>query len=331
MGKISIILKSICVSALLCLTAPSLAQNSVSPDAAPAQFIEDASEATDALVRQMSDDEIANELSNPVTTLRSIATDIQFRSFQGSLPDAGDKTSLIYLIKPSFPIPLSNGKNILLRATIPIYKDQPIWGLPTDHPLWVVDKDYAEFRIRQSPEITPSSGGFLPSHDHLADISFDIAYGGVNDKGFISMFGIVGVLPVSQDISASRDQFLLGPEVAFGKSADWGIIGAWATHLTTISGNSFVNTNETSVKVFFSYRLGNGWQFVANPEITYDWEAQSGEKLSLPIGGGISKTTRFGRMPLKLAFEIHNYIASADRFAPKWLLTFSITPVFGNP
>jgi hypothetical protein len=319
------------MSVLFGLSASIMAQNKAGLDAAAGQSSEDTGETTGASDWKMSTDEIAKELSNPVTALRSIAADFEFRTFQGSLPGADDKSSWIYLFTPSFPIPLSNGKNILLRATIPLYKDQPIWGLPVDHPLWQVDLDYAEFRIRQSPEITPSSGGFLPSHDHLADISFDVAYGGVSDNGFISMYGIVSVLPTSQDISASRDQWLLGPEVAFGKSADWGVIGGWVKHLTDITGGNSINTNETSLKLFFAYGLGNGWQIISNPVITYDWEAVSGEELSLPIGGGFAKTTRIGRMPYKLAFEIHNYVASADRLAPEWLLTLSFTPVIGNP
>ena len=312
--------KSICISIFFSLSASASAQTTASPDV-------DTGDAG----REMSVDEIAKELSNPVTALRSIAIDAEYRTFEGSLPGASDKDSMIYVLTPSYPIPLSNGKNILLNARIPINRDQPIWGLPMDHPLWQVDVDYAEFRIRQSPEITPSSGGFLPSHDHLDDISFDVAYGGVSDSGFISMYGIATVFPVSQDISASRDQWLLGPEVAFGKSADWGIAGARVAHLTDITGGNGISTNETTVKVFFAYGLGNGWQLISNPRITYDWEAVSGEELSLPIGGGVSKTTRFGRMPFNMAFEVQSYVVNADRFAPKWLFTFSVTPVFGNP
>ena len=45
------------------------------------------------------------------------------------------------------------------------------------------------------------------------------------------------------------------------------------------------NTNETSVRLFFAMGLGNGWQLVSNPEIIYDWEAASDNKLLLPLGG----------------------------------------------
>jgi hypothetical protein len=275
-------------------------------------------------------DEIAKELYNPVTALRSLGNDLEYRQYKGSLPGSNDWSAWVYQFKPSIPFQLSNGRNLLLRATIPIYLDQPVWEIWEDHPIWEVDRSYADFLLRQSPQATPDSGFFQDSHDHLADISFDVAYGGVSERGFISMFGIAALMPTSQDISASRDQFLLGPEIALGKSADWGVIGAWVTHLTDITGDSGFSTNETSLKVFFAYGLGNGWQIVSNPTILYDWEADGGNELLLPIGGGFAKTTRIGSTPVKLAFELHHYVESAERFGPEWLFTFNLTPVISK-
>ncbi len=54
----------------------------------------------------MTIDEIAKELSNPVTALRSIVNEIEFRNFQGDLRDASDQTNLAYRFSPSFPFKL---------------------------------------------------------------------------------------------------------------------------------------------------------------------------------------------------------------------------------
>jgi hypothetical protein len=281
-------------------------------------------------VEVMSEDEIARELSNPVTALRSIVNEIEFRSFQGDLPEAGDQNGLVYRFEPSFPFQLKNGKNILVRASIPLNLQEPEWDVDINHPIWEVDRDYIEFLLRQSPQVTPDSGHFRTVHSHMSDISYDVAYGGVSDSGFISMYGIAGVFPTSQNISGSRDQALLGPEIAFGKSAQWGVIGAWVKHLVNISGDESFDTNETSIDLFFAYGLGNGWQIISNPTILYDWEADSGNELLLPLGGGVSKTTRLGNVPLKMDLEIQNFIVSPDRYGPQWLLSFKITPVISN-
>ena len=280
-------------------------------------------------------DEIAKELSNPVTALASIRTDMEYRTYQGDLPAAGDQSNTVFVIKPSLPIPLKNGKNILMRATIPIYVDMPTWQVPFGHPLWIQDFDYPDFRLRQSPQITADTGQFISVHGHVGDIGFNFAYGGVSDNGFISMYGLAIALRTSTNISASRNQILFGPEIAFGKSSDWGVIGAWVTHLTNISdgdlGGDLYDTNETYVEVFFAYGLGNGWQIFSEPKLTYDWEADSGNELLLPLGAGISKTLRVGKTPLKMAFEIENFVVSPDRFGPEWMFTFSFTPVIRNP
>jgi len=283
------------------------------------------------LADELSLDEVAKELSNPVTALASIKTDFEYRAYQGDLPGSDDQSNMMFLIRPSVPIPLKNGKNILMRATIPIYQDMPAWQVPFGHPLWIQDFDYPDFRLRQSPQITAETGEFASVHGHVGDLGFDFAYGGVSDSGFISMYGIATVLETSTNISASRNQWLLGPEFAFGKSTDWGVIGAWVTHLTNIPQEDSYNTNETSVELFFAYGIGNGWQVFSSPVMTYDWEADSGNEMMLPIGAGLSKTTRIGSMPLKLAFELENFVISPDRFGTQWLFTFSLTPVFSNP
>ena len=144
------------------------------------------------------------------------------------------------------------------------------------------------------------------------------------------MLGLNTVLPVSTDTSNSRHQLQIGPEYSFGKITDWGIAGARLKHMIDVVGDDDFDTNITSMNVFFAYGLGNGWQIISNPTILYDWEADSGNELLLPIGAGVSKTTRFGRTPVKFEIELQKYIETSRRFGPEWLFTFSITPVLSK-
>ena len=165
----------------------------------------------------------------------------------------------------------------------------------------------------------------------MADIGFDLAYGGVSDTGLMTMYGIVGALPTATDDAVGKDQWQLGPEFAIGKLTDWGIYGVLATHLFDVAGEDSFDTNMTSLNVFFAYGLGNGLQFFSGPIITYDWEADSGNKLSLPLGGGLSKTLKMGKTTVKMSFQVQKYVKSPDRFGPDWLIKFSIAPVISNP
>jgi len=275
-------------------------------------------------------DDIAMELSNPVTALRSMAVDFEGTTFQGSLPDADGRAAMRTVLTPSWPFKLRNGNNILLRATIPINSDQPLWELASwDHS--------AEWRLRQREDIRLEQGFLARGHDHLDDTGIDIAYGGVSDNGFIGMLGLSIVLGNSEDGTASRDQLLMGPEFVLGKVTSWGLFGARVKHLTDVHekykprGPDYPwDTNETTAKIFFAYAMGNGWQIESNPTILYDWEAISDHEWTVPIGAGVSKTMRLGRVPVKLAFDLQKYVVSPDRLGPDWQLTFSLTPVLST-
>lgn len=271
-------------------------------------------------------DKIAIDLVNPVSSLGSVYNDFGYRTYQGDLPGANDQSKWDYVITPSIPFPLDNGKNIIFRMAIPISLGEPTY--------YADNEEYTEWRIRQFADTMPRDGYFFDGHGYLGDLEFELAYGGVNDNGWITMYGLSLILPSSQDGSIERDQTLIGPEFALGKITDWGIAGAWLTQLTSVSDPDArdyeYDSNLTSLKVFFAYGLGNGWQVISNPNIEYDWEGASGNKLSLPIGIGLAKTARWGKMPFRVSFEIQNYLSSPDAFGPDWLLRFNFTPVVWN-
>ena len=272
----------------------------------------------------MSLDEIAIDIINPVGDLSLLVNHFDYSSFQGDLPEAGEQSNWNYALTPVIPIGLSNGRKLILRATLPISFGTPAYVTE--------NRDYADWLIRQRADTLPYDDYFVGGHGHLDDITYDIAYGGVNENGLISMFGVAGVFPTSQDGSVERDQYLLGPEIALGKIYDWGILGAWAKHLVDVAESvpTDYSTNETSIKLFFAMGLGNGWQLISNPEIVYDWEAADNNELLLPLGGGVSKTLRLGRLPMKMDLEFFGYLETPDAFGPEWMLTFSVTPLIPN-
>ena len=88
-------LKYLVVIALLGMPVSSLAASTVDND-----------QDDDTSQPVMTVDEIAKELSNPVTALRTIVNEIEFRDFQGDLRDSSDQTNLVYRFSPSFPFKL---------------------------------------------------------------------------------------------------------------------------------------------------------------------------------------------------------------------------------
>ena len=141
---------------------------------------------------------------------------------------------------------------------------------------------------------------------------------------------MAGILPTTSDTSNGRQQLILGPAVNIGKMADWGVYGVVASHIIDVAekrDKGTPDTTQTTLQAYFSYELGRGWQLISNPTITYDWEADSGNKLNLPLGGGIAKTFKIGKMPFRLAAEVQYFVASTDRFGPDWLYKFTFSPM----
>lgn len=274
-------------------------------------------------------EKIALELNNPVTSLRSFTIDYEGMTYTGDLPGSDDQRGSRLLFTTLWPIELQNGKNLQLRLTIPVNGDLPNW-----QPTFFID--YRDFTIRKVPEdeprIDPANGGsFGYGHDHMGDISLDVGVGSTGDNGRFSMLGMSLVMPTSEDGSGSRNQWLLGPEFAYGKITDRGILGFRAKHLTDIAGEGEqelgrLPTNETTLQLLFARSLGNGWQIESNPIILYDWEAVSGNEWVVPIGAGFSKTFRWGRRPMKFAMELQHYVVTPDRFGPEWMLQIKYIP-----
>ncbi|MGB5446145.1 MAG: hypothetical protein WBM99_11630 [Psychromonas sp.] len=273
---------------------------------------------------QQSLAEIAIELLNPVSSLQSYSGEYLSQSYQGELPNADQQNLRAVAFTSSFPFYLDSGKNIVARLTIPVYLAQPTYTYPGN------STDFTEWRIRQEVSTIALSGDFYDVHAHMDDISFDVAYGGVNDRELINMVGIAGVLPTSEDGSGARHLYLLGPEIALAKKFEGGIAGGWLKHLTKVLGTSpdvEQNSNLTEMKLFFAQEMGNGWQLLANTNLTYDWVGEKDNKLLLPVGGGVAKTIRIGSLPVRFVVEAQKYLETPNTFGPDWALKFTLTVV----
>jgi hypothetical protein len=267
-------------------------------------------------------DQIAEELTNPLAVFYRLDYQLEYRTYQGSIEGADDQTTFMHLFSPVFPFRQKDGKGWVFRFTLPYYDDQPIY--------WA-DRGYAEWRIRLEDPTLNGPGVWAPTHSHTDDVTTDLVYGGVNDDGLILMYGLAGILPTTSDTSNGKQQLILGPQLNIGKVTDWGVYGALMSHYIDVAekrDKGTPDTNMTTIQAYFSYGLGNGWQLVSNPLIRYDWEGDSGNKLSLPLGGGIAKTMKIGSFPLKVSAEIQKYVVSTDRFDSDWFFKFTLSPVF---
>ncbi|WOJ95136.1 hypothetical protein R0135_08165 [Congregibacter variabilis] len=242
---------------------------------------------------------------------------IDFTTYGGNAPGAYDQSATRVSFQPSLPYPLGPGVNFFARPLIPVYIDQPV-------PL-------VGGEVVLPSELSAAGGNFESSGVELGDISFDAAVGKTFDNGMMVVGGVVGTMPTATDDRLGLDQWLLGPEILIGAQTSWGFVGALLTHQWDVAGEDAYNTSVTGGQYFYTVNLKDGWQIQATPTFSYNHEASSGNRLSFPLGVGVSKTAVFGGTPWKFSLQYWEYIESPDDFGPERQIRFQVGPVIPLP
>ncbi|RHW75679.1 hypothetical protein [Colwellia sp. RSH04] len=150
-------------------------------------------------------------------------------------------------------------------------------------------------------------------------------------NGLVAVAGVVGSLPTATDDALGFDQYLLGPEIALGYVQKKYVIGALFSHQWDIAGENSYDTNITGGQYFYTVNLKEGWQVQAQPTWSYNHNGESSNKLTFPVGVGISKTMILGGSPWKFGVQYWHYVEQADEFGPDFQIRLSITPVITLP
>ena len=68
------------------------------------------------------------------------------------------------------------------------------------------------------------------------------------------------------------------------------------------------------------------------PNVLIDWDADSGNKVTFPVGLGVSKTTLlFGKLPIRIGGEVHYAAIQPDDASQTWLFRLYFVPVVPSP
>lgn len=265
---------------------------------------------------ELSADETAKALANPAGSLASLSNNLTYRTFKGDLPGAGSQTAVTYTFQPVFPFPVGDkGRNIIVRPAFTLSFDQPVF----DSSLGTWDTLSTEFN----------------------DITFDTVYAGTTmtskSTGYLWGVGVAGTLPTASHIALGGEQWRLGPEIFGGLIRSWGVMGALVSNQWNVGGGGGGPGSKDepystmTAQYFYGITLGNGWQILSGPVISYDWKADSGEQLTLPLGTGIAKTLKIGKTTWRFQLEFQYYVKQPDSFGSDWSLNFDFRPVIQNP
>jgi hypothetical protein len=243
-------------------------------------------------------DYLSKETENPVT--RKITVPLRY---EADFLDGADKLtkSTIELDQAVVPFRLNDDWSLITRTKLPAEALPP--KNAGDHWTDGLSNGYTTFFL--SPE---------------------------HGQGFYWGAGPVLYYPATNE-ALGTTRWGSGPSVAFVREdqGPW-VAGLIANNIWSIGGGpgSSNKTNQLLLNPIISYHFGDGWALSSSPEVTANW-LDSGNKWTVPVGGGLSKTFRLGEQPIQLgAFAYYNAIRPNAGQDP-WQFQFKLTFIFSEP
>jgi len=250
--------------------------------------------------------EVSAKLSNPVSDLWAINMQFGINFSDGDLNEGAAEVGGFFQMQPALPIPLYKDGDrtwrMVLRPTIPVRLGAP------------VPKGYDDFdhETGLSDMLLPFL--FAPSLDH-----------------WILGAGPGFLLPTSTEDAFGRRQWGAGPAVVVGyKTRKFSAI-VFPNYIWGFADrgdqDDTPDASFLTLQYAFTWNLPNAWQIGINNTASYDHQASSGNQWNVPIGPFVSKTVRFGNMPVKFQLAAEYSIVSQDDFGQRGQMKFSMTPV----
>lgn len=243
--------------------------------------------------------ELAKKTQNPVADLISVPLQSNFNF------GAGSKDKMIYIlnIQPVIPIKIAEDWNLITRIIMPI--------------------------INQ-PSLFPTLGGVVPS-------TTGTGFGDFNPTFFLSpakpgelIWGVgpTMTLPTATDRDLGSGKWSMGPAgVALTIQGPW-VLGALLNNQWSVAGWGENAVNAMLLQPFVNYNLPDGWYLTSSPIITANWKAdKAGDVWTLPLGGGIGKLFRLGKLPINAQVGAYGNVAKPE-FGPDWQLRFQMQFLF---
>ena len=236
---------------------------------------------------------LVTEALNPVSKM--IKVPIQNNFDFGVGPNKVTRYTLD--IEPIVPFTLNEDWNLITRTIIPIISQ-------------------------------PSAGPGLASMAGLGDINPSIFLSPAA-KGRHQFWGIgpTFTFPTGTSPQLTSGQWSLGPSAVYLATPGPWMIGVVANQQWSVGGWSNRNVNSTYIQPMVIYHLPKGWYLASVPVITADWEADSGNRWTVPVGGGAGKIVKLGKLPLNLQLQAF-YNVERPHDGPDWELRFQILFLF---
>lgn len=183
------------------------------------------------------------------------------------------------------------------------------------------------------PQAAPGGGVTFDSETGLGDITFlNLFTPGMNDNGYQWGVGFSIQTPTATDDFLGSDQWSIGPSAiglrntSIRRPGDL-TYGFIMQNFFSVAGSGNAlsdDVDQTTFQYFITYSITDNWGLLTAPTIV--WDRTADDEWSIPIGAGISYTTRIGSkgIPTRFVLEGQYFVESPDSFGPDWNIRLAI-------
>jgi hypothetical protein len=200
-------------------------------------------------------------------------------------------------IQPVMPFKLNDDWNLIARLIMPVLSQ---------------------------PALVP--GG--ETHFGMSDFLFSAFFTPARPGGVIWAIGPAILVPISSEPTLGTEKFAIGPTGALIKQTGGWTIAVLANHLWSIGGaDDRADVNQTFVQPILNYTTKKAWTIGLSSEISSNWEADAGEKLTAPAIFSITKLLKLGGQPISLGPGVGYFIDQPGN-GPRWRGRFTLALLF---
>ena len=213
--------------------------------------------------------DLAKQSQNPVGNLVSLP--FQNNTSFGIGPN--DAISNVLNIQPVYPVGLSEKWNLINRGIVPlIYREEVLPATEIGDAFGLGDISYTGF-------ISPAKPGKL-----------------------IWGVGPSFLLPTATEDRWASDKWSAGAGVVMLTMPGHWVLGVLVQNVWSFAGDEDADdVNQLLLQPIINYNFNKGWYFTSVPVITANWEADSDNRWTVPLGGGLGKIMKWGKQPVDLS------------------------------
>ena len=249
-------------------------------------------------------DDLNRQLENPLSRFWSLIFQENLSFNTGDLID-GTQLTNVFNFQPSLPVPVGKAKMLLVRPVFPI--------------VTVPNLD--------------SDGSQDGNETGLGDMQVFSLYGPDKKDGVIWGAGLTFIFPTASSENLGNGKVAIGPAaMVLSITKNW-TLGTIIQNWNSVGGDANrADIGKTDIQYIIRKQIkGKGMSIGMGPNISINWEAEDGNKITFPIGLGVTKTVKWGNTPWKLRVEPQYSIIKPDDYGTLWNVRIQIAPIIKNP